>query len=118
MPRLSAAKASNTPGTTEGQPSGRLQPPRAKFRLPDRWEDHDYDRGRLIGARPVWEMAGQTYAGPRLVPEVIEPSNLADTKRGQAVLFDLWNHARLASEGQPCEGHSHGIDEKGRHRVT
>jgi hypothetical protein len=92
--------------------------PRRKFEPPARWEDHDYVRNEFRGARPVWEIEGKTFAGPRLVPEVIEPRTAREIKLAERTLFDLWHHACMALDGDHRGGHYHGVDANGRHRVT
>jgi hypothetical protein len=90
----------------------------ARYREPDRWEDHNYFRTEFRGARPVWEIDGRTYAGPLLVPEVIEPRTERERKLAEETLHQLLHYARLVAVGKPPKGHYFEQDNQGRYRVA
>ena len=101
---------------------GQVEPMLATgYRAPDRWEDEDYAQsGQMRGARPVWEVGNKTFAGPSLVPEVIKPYGMKEEKQAKEVLEQIWHHAALVATGANATafGNYHGVDNKGRHRVT
>jgi hypothetical protein len=131
MPKLSSPQtdtASAEPGIkaaalpdvseTSGQDVA-IAPVKRAFTPPARWEDHEYSRNQFRGARPVWEMDGKVFAGPMLIPEVIEPQTAKEKRVAQATLFDLWHHAVLVLNEDPRANRNyHGMDERGRHRIT
>lgn len=84
------------------------------------WVDHDWARHEFRGARPTWDIDGKLFAGPLLIPEVIEPTSLAEKKRAKEVLFTLWHYAALVAQGkeEDIKSHYFGLDEKGRHRIA
>jgi hypothetical protein len=83
------------------------------------WVDHDYGtRGEFRGAKPTWTLDGKTFCGPTLIPEILTPRTMAETKQAKAVLFQLWHWATQAAAGTNANGHYLGQDEQGRHRIA
>lgn len=69
-----------------------------------------------IDNRPIFEIEGNLYKGPRLIPEVRWPNGSFEQKRAKSTLNNLCWHAWQHSKGLPTS--YHGVDQNGFHRIT